>query len=121
MTYKLSELMLKIELVYDKPPLPGWQDVRRSIHVHSLYWVHQGTGVFTLDGRELEVGAGTLLYLKPGIELMMKSATDHPLHMTMILFQTAVVIHRDAKWQAEALEAIDIKDVHFLEGTGLEE
>jgi len=121
MSYKLSELVLKIELVYDKPPLPGWQDHRRTIHLHSLYWVHEGTGVFTLDGHEFPVRAGSLLYLKPGRKLWMASATDNPLHMTMILFHAAAAVHSRGQWQAKALDSLDMGEVQVFEAVEQEE
>lgn len=121
MAIRLSELMLKIELIYDKPPLPGWQDTRRSIHLHSIYWVHEGTGRFTLDGPEIRVGPGSLLYLRPGRELWMQSDTVNPLHMTMILFQAAAVTHRNGSWQTTGLAALETPEVQTLRGPGHED
>ncbi|MDF2936880.1 MAG: transcriptional regulator, AraC family [Paenibacillaceae bacterium] len=121
MTIRFSELMLKIELIYDKPPLPGWQDQRRSIHLHSLYWVHEGRGVFTLDGCQFPVGPGTLLYLCPGRELWMLSDTDNPLHMTMILFQAAAVTHTGGIWEVKQLTSLETAEVQTLRGTDQED
>lgn len=121
MTILFSELMLKIELIYDKPPLPGWQDPRRTIHLHSLYWVHEGKGFFTLDGQEFPVSSGSLLYLRPGRELWMKSDTAAPLHMTMILFQAASVTFRSGVWEAKGLEELGITEVQTLYGSGQED
>lgn len=121
MAIRFSELMLKIELIYDKPPLPGWQDTRRSIHLHSIYWVHEGIGTFTLDGPEIAVGPGSLLYLRPGRELWMISDTVNPLHMTMILFQAAAVTHRNGVWEAKELAALETPEVQTLRGPGQED
>ncbi|RAU95276.1 AraC family transcriptional regulator [Paenibacillus sp. YN15] len=121
MAIRFSELMLKIELIYDKPPLPGWQDPRRTIHVHSLYWVHEGRGFFTLDGREFPVGPGSLLYLRPGRELWMMSDTDNPLHMTMILFQAAAVTRHNGAWQVRELAALEMAEVQALRGADRED
>lgn len=108
MAYKLSQLSLKIELVYDKPPFPGWQDPRRTIQVHSLYWIHEGTGVFTLEGREMPVCSGNLFYLAPGRKLWMTSSTGNPLHMTMILFQAAVSVYEREQWRVEPLKSLEL-------------
>lgn len=121
MAMRLSELMLKIELVYDKPPLPGWQDPRRTIHLHSIYWVHEGRGLFTLDGREFPVGSGSMLYLRPGRELWMKSDTDNPLHMTMILFQAAAVAYSGGGWSVREVEAMELEEVQALAGPARED
>lgn len=121
MNIRFSELMLKIELIYDKPPLPGWQDPRRTIHVHSLYWVHEGRGKFTLDGREFPVGPGSLLYLRPGRELWMMSDTANPLHMTMILFQAAAVTHSGGRWEAKGLAELETAEVQILRGAALDD
>jgi AraC-like DNA-binding protein len=108
-------------LVYDKKPLPAWQDTRRTLNVHSLYWVHEGRGIFTLEENDLSVHAGSFFYLKPGRELLMKSSFDHPLHMSMILFETAAVTLEHGVWSAQPLTLLDIPETLVFEGTDKEE
>lgn len=116
MTFKISDLVLRIILVYDKAPLPGWQDVRRTTHVHSLYWVHEGEGEFTMEGQRLDVRGGTLFYLQPGQELDMKSSLDHPLHMTMILFDAAAAELGSGGWRFAALPNLHYPPVQYFAG-----
>ncbi|MFC5450058.1 AraC family transcriptional regulator [Paenibacillus aestuarii] len=81
-----SHILYPIQLVYDKAPVPGWEDVRQTLDVHSLYWIVSGEGFFQADGERYEVGEGVMAYLKPGLKLNMKSAQERPLHIKMILF-----------------------------------
>ncbi|MEK4480909.1 MULTISPECIES: AraC family transcriptional regulator [Paenibacillus] len=95
--YKLNDLTVHIHFVLDKATYPGWEDIRNMVNVHSLYWIHEGKGVF-LTNVEHKVEAGMLIYLKPGLKLSMCSQMDAPLRITMLLFDCAELGY-DAVWK----------------------
>ncbi|AIQ74549.1 MULTISPECIES: helix-turn-helix transcriptional regulator [Paenibacillus] len=95
--YKLNDLTVHIHFVLDKATYPGWEDIRNMVNVHSLYWIHEGKGVF-LTNVEHKVEAGMLIYLKPGLKLSMRSQMDAPLRITMLLFDCAELGY-DAVWK----------------------
>ncbi|MEK3768181.1 AraC family transcriptional regulator [Paenibacillus sp. FSL R5-0887] len=95
--YKLNDLTVHIHFVLDKATYPGWEDIRNMVNVHSLYWIHEGKGVF-LTNVEHKVEAGMLIYLKPGLKLSMRSQMDAPLRITMLLFDCAELSY-DAVWK----------------------
>lgn len=97
MTYHTNNLVLHIHFVLDKITYPGWEDVRNLVNVHSLYWIHAGEGTF-LTNTEHKVQAGMLAYLKPGLEMSMRSEPHAPLRMTMVLFDCAELIY-DVMWR----------------------
>ncbi|MDD9269445.1 helix-turn-helix transcriptional regulator [Paenibacillus sp. GCM10023248] len=97
LTYNLNRLALQIHVVLDKVTYPGWEDMRNLVNVHSLYWIHEGEGTF-LTNTEHSVQAGMLAYLKPGLEMSMRSEPHAPLRMTMVLFDCAEIGY-DAVWK----------------------
>ncbi|MDR6880939.1 AraC family transcriptional regulator [Bacillus sp. 3255] len=97
LTYNLNRLALHIHVVLDKVTYPGWEDMRNLVNVHSLYWIHEGEGTF-LTNTEHSVQAGMLAYLKPGLEMSMRSEPHAPLRMTMVLFDCAEIGY-DAVWK----------------------
>ncbi|ASA21607.1 helix-turn-helix transcriptional regulator [Paenibacillus donghaensis] len=95
--YNLNDLIVHIHFVLDKVTYPGWEDIRNMVNVHSLYWIHEGEGIF-LTNVEHKVQAGMLIYLKPGLKMSMRSQMDAPLRMTMLLFDCTELGY-DAGWQ----------------------
>jgi AraC-like DNA-binding protein len=93
----LNNLVPHIHFVLDKVTFPGWEDVRNLVNVHSLYWIHEGEGTF-LTNTEHKVQAGMLTYLRPGLEMSMRSEPHAPLHMTMVLFD-CIELDYDAIWK----------------------
>jgi len=96
--YRMNNLVLHIHFVLDKTTYPGWEDIRNLVNVHSLYWIHEGEGTF-LTNTEHKVQAGMLVYLRPGLEMSMRSEAQAPLRMTMILFDCAAFIYEAAVWK----------------------
>jgi AraC-like DNA-binding protein len=96
--YNLNHLVVHIHFALDKVTYPGWEDIRNLVNVHSLYWIHEGEGTF-LTNTEHKVQAGMLTYLKPGLEMSMRSEPHAPLRMTMVLFDCAELGY-DAVWKA---------------------
>jgi len=68
------------------------------VNVHSLYWIHEGEGTF-LTNTEHKVQAGMLVYLRPGLEMSMRSEPQSPLRMTMVLFDCAEFSYDAAVWK----------------------
>lgn len=95
--YNLNDLSVHIHFVLDKVTYPGWEDIRNMVNVHSLYWIHEGEGVFRTNTQH-KVQAGMLIYLKPGLQMSMRSEMDAPLRMTMLLFDCAELGY-DAVWK----------------------
>ncbi|WP_052352921.1 helix-turn-helix transcriptional regulator [Neobacillus dielmonensis] len=95
--YDLNHLVLHIHFVLDKVTYPGWEDIRNLVNVHSLYWIHEGEGTF-MTNTEHKVQAGMLAYLRPGLEMSMRSEPHAPLRMTMVLFDCAEIVY-DAVWK----------------------
>ncbi|MFC4322275.1 AraC family transcriptional regulator [Litchfieldia salsa] len=95
--YNLSHLGVHIHFVLDKVTYPGWEDIRNLVNVHSLYWIHEGEGTF-LTNTEHKVQAGMMTYLRPGLEMSMRSEPHAPLRITMILFDCAELVY-DALWK----------------------
>ncbi|CAN7318253.1 AraC family transcriptional regulator [Paenibacillus sp. LjRoot153] len=87
-------------LSYEKPPEPGWKDIRNTTDVHSLYWIRSGEGEFHHEMNEvpLHVQAGSLFYLKPGFKLNMTSSTDKPLCIRMLLFDAFDIPYEHLNW-----------------------
>lgn len=87
-------------LSYEKPPVPGWKDIRNTTDVHSLYWIMSGEGEFRheIDEVPLHVQAGNLIYLKPGFTLTMTSSTDKPLCIRMLLFDVFDIPFEHLHW-----------------------
>ncbi|WP_462412887.1 AraC family transcriptional regulator [Neobacillus sp. Marseille-QA0830] len=95
--YNLNHLVVHVHFVLDKVTYPGWEDIRNLVNVHSLYWIHEGEGTF-LTNKEHRVKAGMMAYLRPGLEMSMRSEPQNPLRMTMVLFDCAELIY-DAVWK----------------------
>lgn len=105
--YNLNNLTVHIHFVLNKNTYPGWEDIRNLVNVHSLYWVHEGEGIFKTN-IEHKVEAGMLIYLKPGLQMSMRSKSDDPLRMTMLLFDCAELPY-DAVWKdIVQIEALNI-------------
>lgn len=98
MNYDLNQLAIHMEWALSKPTAPGWSDIRRSIRAHTLYFIHEGRGSFTTD-REYAVEGGTIAYMKPGLQMTMRSDERFPLQMTMLLFDCAQYAYADG-WQS---------------------
>jgi AraC-like DNA-binding protein len=96
-SYDLNHLALHIHFVLDKITYPGWEGIRNLVNVHSLYWIHEGEGTF-LTNSEHKVRAGMMAYLRPGLELSMRSEPHAPLRITMVLFDCAELAY-DAVWK----------------------
>jgi len=90
--YNLNHLVVHIHFILDKITYPGWEDIRNLVNVHSFYWVHEGEGTF-LTNTEHQVQAGMLAYLKPGLEMSMRSRPEAPLRMTMELARAVRLIN----------------------------
>lgn len=89
--------VVHIHFIIDKLTYPGWKDIRNLVNVHSFYWIHEGEGTF-LTNTEHKVKAGMLAYLRPGLEMSMRSEAQAPLRMTMVLFDCAELTY-DAVWK----------------------
>src|SRR3954466_8967168 len=87
-------------LSYEKPPVPGWRDIRNMTDVHSLYWISSGEGEFIPGTEEvpLPVHAGNLLYLNPGFTLNMTSSSEKPLSIRMLLFDVFDIPYESTNW-----------------------
>ncbi|NIK75036.1 AraC-like DNA-binding protein [Paenibacillus castaneae] len=87
-------------LSYEKPPVPGWKDIRNTTDVHSLYLIHSGEGEFLhgVEEEPLHVQAGDLLYLKYGFTLTMVSSMDKPLCIRMLLFDVLNIPYEHNHW-----------------------
>jgi AraC family transcriptional regulator len=95
-----GQLTVHIHFVYEKPPVPGWSDIRQTINVHSLYWIRSGKGVFITEDQEYRVQKHMLVYLKPGLCMSMKSDIDEPLRITMVMMDCAEVLYLDGDWNS---------------------
>lgn len=96
--YRMNQVVLHMHFVIDKITHPGWEDIRNVVNVHSLYWIHEGEGTF-LTNIEHKVQAGMLVYLRPGLEMSMRSEPHAPLRMTMVLFDCAQFVYEAAMWR----------------------
>lgn len=92
-----EQWVVNIHVVYEKLPISGWQDNRRTVNAHTLYWIHSGRGTFHA-AEEHAVEGGMLVYLKPGLELWMKSDEADPLHITMVIMDCAELTYEDGRW-----------------------
>ena len=88
-----------------------WQ-CRQTVSGHTFYYIYNGKGIFRCEGRDVEVGGGTFVYLWPGLPLYMKSSEAHPLRMTMLLFDCASLRKGEHGW--EAPEPIERLRLPFL-------
>lgn len=102
MEYNVGNLAVHIHWVLAKPAVPGWTDIRRNVSGHTFYYIHSGKGVFRHEGGEAAIEAGTLAYLWPGLKLSMESSEDHPLHITMLLFECASLQLSEQGWSSPA-------------------
>lgn len=100
MAYELNRLTLIIKWVMDKPTAPGWSDIRNNVGAHTLYYIHEGQGVFLAE-REYPVEGGMLAYMHPGKAMSMRSDKHYPLQMTMVLFECGEVGY-NGDWQGIA-------------------
>ncbi|UQZ35795.1 AraC family transcriptional regulator [Paenibacillus sp. PK3_47] len=98
MDYAAGNLTAHLHWVVAKPAVPGWEDIRQTVSGHTLYYIYSGEGVFRCEEEELEVEAGTVVYLWPGLPLYMKSSGSHPLRMTMLLFDCASLQKTGEEW-----------------------
>ncbi|SFD78643.1 AraC-type DNA-binding protein [Paenibacillus catalpae] len=96
-SHATKHLVLHIHFIIDKLTYPGWKDIRNLVNVHSFYWIHEGEGTF-LTNTEHKVQSGMLAYLRPGLEMSMRSEPHAPLRMTMVLFDCAELAY-DAVWK----------------------
>ncbi|OXM84157.1 AraC family transcriptional regulator [Paenibacillus rigui] len=92
----MNRLHLHIRWVLDKPTASGWTDKRNNTDAHTLYWIHEGKGIFTTD-QAFPVEGGMMAYMRPGLQMDMRSDERYPLQMTMILFDCAEVGY-DVRW-----------------------
>ncbi len=111
LVYQTNHLVLHIHFVLDKITYPGWEDIRNLVQVHSLYWIHEGKGTF-LTNAEHHVQAGMLVYLRPGLEMSMRSEPESPLRMTMVLFDCAEYRYEAAVWKG--ITPVDKLRIPFL-------
>lgn len=95
--YDLNQFVLHIHFTLDKVTYPGWKDVRNLVNVHSLYWIHEGEGSFYTN-TEHKVKKGMMVYLRPGLQMSMRSEIHAPLRMTMVLFDCAE-LNYDVVWK----------------------
>jgi len=112
MDYALGNMVVHIHWVIAKPPLPGWEDIRQTVTGHTFYYIYSGKGVFRCEGEEVEVEANTLVYLWPGLPLYMKSSEAHPVRMTMVLFDCALLEKTEEGWGVP--QPIDRLNLPFL-------
>ncbi|CAM4345641.1 helix-turn-helix transcriptional regulator [Paenibacillus alkaliterrae] len=105
-----------IHFVYDKPPLPGWEDIRHKLNVHSLYWIYGGQGTFTTEEGSYEVHKGMMVYLKPELKLRMKSDFAQPLHVMMLLLDVARISFMDngTNHQTEMVEILELPFIQMF-------
>jgi|GEM_PF-626203 AraC-type DNA-binding domain-containing proteins len=115
MSHATTHLVLHIHFIIDKSTYPGWKDIRNLVNVHSFYWIHEGEGIF-LTNTEHKVQAGMLAYLRPGLEMSMRSEPHAPLRMTMVLFDCAELAY-DAVWKD--VTPVGKLDFPFLSHYGL--
>lgn len=99
MDYILSDLAVYIHWVLAKPAVPGWKDIRRTVTGHTFYYIHSGKGIIRREEGDEVVEGGTLVYLRPGLRLAMKSSEAHPLRMTMLLFECASLQIGENGWE----------------------
>ncbi|WP_407272288.1 helix-turn-helix transcriptional regulator [Radiobacillus sp. PE A8.2] len=107
-----EQLGVHIHLIYEKPAIAGWEDIRRSFDVHSLYWIQAGKGTFYTD-KAHEVTQGMLVYLRPGLKMRMNADQDDPLQIKMILFDCATICYKDGSWHTEAIH--NSLEIQFLQ------
>lgn len=112
----MSYTIYPIHLVYDKPPIPGWEDIRHKLSVHSLYWICDGKGLFTSEEGSFDVHKGMMVYLKPGFKLSMKSDFRQPLHVMMLLFDVVSITPDDngKNYKSEMAETLDLPVVRLF-------
>ncbi|UJF34414.1 AraC family transcriptional regulator [Paenibacillus hexagrammi] len=109
MSYTCDQLIPHIHWALSKPPIPGWKDIRQNTFGHTLYWIHDGVGIFSTDSSDFRVESGTLLYLHPGMELFMESDEHVPLRMTMLLFECAQYqISADGNWEVLQVDQLEL-------------
>ncbi|WP_168119506.1 AraC family transcriptional regulator [Paenibacillus sp. HB172176] len=93
----LKDLDIHIHFIMDKKTHRGWTDIRQNVEVHSFYWIGEGRGSFRIEDGEgnneqLAVKSGMLLYLRPGIRLLMETDAELPLRITMLLLSISKTI-----------------------------
>ncbi|KRF02417.1 hypothetical protein ASG89_24395 [Paenibacillus sp. Soil766] len=104
----INHLALRVLLVFDKQALPGWTDIRQTTDVHTFYWIVSGEGTFTEEeGKSYQVQKGQLAYLKPGLCLHMRSDTENPLRIWMVLMDIGFLPYHQRVWgSVEPLAAL---------------
>ncbi|MFC4778781.1 helix-turn-helix domain-containing protein [Paenibacillus sp. GCM10023252] len=100
----LSLMAIHIHLLHDEHREAGWQGIRRSTNLHTLYWVHEGRGIFTQgNGMAVEAEQGSLFYLHPGVQLSMEADEHEPLHIIMILMDIGEAGYGEGGWTITSL------------------
>lgn len=104
-----QNLVMDIHWIHDKTTFPHWRDIRQNIHVHSLYWIQEGKGVFRTDTEEHPVSPDMLFYLRPGLSMEMSSGGGEPLRITMILLSLYTLSpSADNQGKVEPLHALPL-------------
>ena len=112
-SYSCDRLVLHIHWIISKPPEPGWSDIRQNTFGHTLYWIHEGKGVFSSGGIDYAIESGTLVYLHPELPLFMRADERIPLRMTMVLFECAAYRH-EGPGSGWALEPVGRLGLPFI-------
>jgi AraC family transcriptional regulator len=110
--YSQGELVSHIHWVLAKPAVPGWEDIRQTISGHTFYYIYSGKGIFRRGEEDYIVEEGTLAYLRPGMPLYMKSSDTHPIRMTMMLFDCAMLRKVGNGW--DPLKPVEQLQLPFL-------
>lgn len=109
MEYALGSMVVHLHWVLAKPALPGWEDIRQTVSGHTFYYIHSGKGIFRCEEKDVEIEGDTLVYLWPGLRLYMKSSENHPLRMTMLFFDCAMLRKNEYGWDTpEPIERLKL-------------
>ncbi|WP_309122537.1 AraC family transcriptional regulator [Paenibacillus sp.] len=108
-----ADTMVKLLFVTDKLRESPWEDTRRTVDCHTLYWVMSGFGTLAAKGERYRLEPGTLFYLAPGLELRLAASPGEGVRIAMALFDAATLRHADRQWHGP--ESIPDLGLPFME------
>lgn len=77
---------------------PQWTMKRTSCDHHNFTFIESGMGCITIEGKEIVLKRGVLIYMEEGLEREVISSIDQPLELFGVNFSYSVATYQEEGW-----------------------